>query len=125
MSGPLPSGATVLIVEDDYFVGLMLEDAIAGAGHAVLGPVATAEEGLELALAHRPNLVLMDVRLAGELDGVDAAIALHRHAIPTIFVTAHSDPDTKQRGEQAAPLGWIEKPFSGAELLKAVGTALS
>lgn len=115
----------VLVAEDDYFVALMLEDALQTAGYTVLGPVATGEEALELAAAETPDLVLMDIRLAGAIDGVDAAIALAHSGVRSIFVTAHSDPETKRRGSAAAPHGWIEKPFSRTELVNAVAAALS
>lgn len=115
----------VLVVEDDYFVALTIEDILDKAGYAVLGPVPTAEEAISLAVEERPVLVLMDIRLAGEMDGVDAAIELAAQGIRCIFVTAHSDPGTKQRGEKASPYGWVEKPFSTAQLLNAISAALS
>lgn len=119
------SRGRVLVAEDDYFVAMMLEDALQGAGYTVIGPVATGEAALQLAAAEAPDLVLMDIRLAGAIDGVDAAIALAQSGLRSIFVTAHSDPETKARGEAAGPHGWIEKPFSRAELIRAVDAALS
>jgi DNA-binding response OmpR family regulator len=118
------SSRRVLVVEDDYLVGLTICDLLEGAGYTVLGPAITGEEAVSLALDERPDLVLMDVRLAGEMDGVDAAIEIARCGIRSLFVSAHSDPQTRSRGAVAKPHGWLEKPFGNAELLGAVAAAL-
>jgi DNA-binding response OmpR family regulator len=118
------SAGLILVVEDDYFVGLANEQALMDAGYTVVGVVATGEEAIAMAARSRPDLVLMDIRLAGEMDGIDAAIALRGQGIPTLFASAHSDRHTRQRGEQAKPTGWLVKPFSDAELVAAVRAGL-
>lgn len=119
----------VLIVEDEYFVALASEDALLEAGFAVVGVAATAEEAVAIAGAERPDMVLMDIRLApgGTRDGIDAAAEiLARFGIPSLFATAHADPGTRMRGEQAArPLGWLVKPYSAQELVAAVAAAVA
>jgi CheY-like chemotaxis protein len=117
----------VLIVEDDYFVGLDAEEALVAAGFTVVGTAVTAEEAVELAGAERPDLVLMDIRLAGARDGIDAAAEIRRTlGIPSLFATAHSDADTRARGEGAAtPLGWLTKPYTHAEVAGAVSGAIA
>jgi len=128
--GKLGSGgrvrkARVLVVEDDYFVSMDIETVLNEVGCDVIGITATAEEAIELAARERPDLVLMDVRLAGRLDGIEAATDIHsRLGIRSLFVTAHSDPDTRQRGERANPVGWALKPFSSHELKASVRAAL-
>lgn len=114
----------LLVVEDDYLVSLTICDLLDSKGYTVLGPAITGEEAVELALAERPSLVLMDISLAGEMDGVEAAVALARAGIPCLFVSAHSDPKTRVRGAAASPKGWVEKPFSDVQLLQAVASAL-
>lgn len=118
------TGKRVLIVEDDYFVALTIEDTLVGAGYSVIGPVTTAAEAIEVGLRERPHLVLMDITLAGESDGIAAAVALSASGIRSLFVTAHSDPQTRHRGEAAAPAGWLDKPFQPTRLLCAVSAAL-
>lgn len=113
----------ILIVEDDYFVGLTIENALADAGHEVVAVAASGEQAIEAA-GGRPEIAVVDVRLAGMIDGIEAAIELRRHGIPSLFATAHSDPDTRRRGEVAHPAGWLTKPFSSAELVAAVEAAL-
>ena len=114
----------ILVVEDDYFVGLSIESALAEAGFEVLAVVTTGEEALANGLAMKPQLVIMDIRLAGKIDGIETARELRRIGIPSLFASAHSDPGTRARGEAAKPLGWIIKPFSDGALIDAVTTAL-
>jgi two-component system, response regulator PdtaR len=115
----------VLVVEDDYFVAIEIETTLMDIGCEVIGIAATGEEAIELAERDRPELVLMDVRLAGLLDGVEAAAAIYtRLRIRSLFVTAHSDPATRRRGHEANPLGWASKPFSSHQLTVAVRSAL-
>jgi CheY-like chemotaxis protein len=128
-SGTSPRGR-VLIVEDEYFVALASEDALSDAGFAVVGIATTADDAVAKADATRPDLILMDVRLAppGSMrDGIDAAAEiLARFGIRSLFATAHVDPGTRARGERAAqPLGWLSKPFSSEDLVAAVGAAMA
>ena len=95
-------------------------------GHEAVGPAATAEKAIELAGRVRPNLVLMDIRLANDSDGVAAAIEIRqRFEIPSLFVSAHGDPMMRSRAAAARPLGFIEKPFSPESLALAIEAALN
>src|SRR4051812_35427194 len=94
----------ILIVGDDYFVALELEHRLLDAGYDVIGIAATAEDALEKARSGKPDLAVMDIRLASPRDGIAAATDLMELGIPSIFATAHADPETKRRGEQARPL---------------------
>jgi len=127
-SSPDPAAAVpprILIVDDDFFITMESEMTLREAGFVVVGTAATAEEALRLAEEHRPDLVLMDIRLAGSRDGVETACEMRAAlGIPSLYVTAHSDPQTRSRGERAQPLGWVEKPFSGPRLVQAVKAAL-
>jgi DNA-binding NarL/FixJ family response regulator len=117
--------ARVLGVEDDYFVAMEIESTLIEMGCDVVGILATAEDAIDCATRERPDLVLMDIRLAGSLDGIEAATEIyHRIGIRSLFVTAHSDPDTRRRGEAANPLGWAAKPFTSRQLSMSVNAAL-
>jgi DNA-binding response OmpR family regulator len=100
---------------------------LASAGFEVVGVATTAEEAVEIARAERPDLVLMDIRLAGVRDGIDAAAEIRSDlGIPSLFATAHSDAATRARGEgAAAPIGWLTKPYAPTELAAAVAAALA
>jgi DNA-binding response OmpR family regulator len=115
----------VLIVEDDYMVALSNEWALSDAGFEVVGTVASGEEALVAAAQARPDLVLMDIRLAGGMDGIDAALALRAQGIRCVFASANTDPGTVARGEAAEPLDWIRKPFADVALVAAVRKAMS
>lgn len=115
----------ILVAEDDYFVGMIIEQALLDAGHDVLAVVNTAEEAVSESLRLRPDLVMMDIRLAGEMTGIEAALALRANGITSLFASAHSDAATRDAGQKAQPAGWLTKPFSNAEVVAAVAAALS
>src|SRR5262249_40299523 len=116
----------ILIVEDNYFVAHQCESALVEAGYDVVDAVETAEEAVEVAMNRRPDLVLMDIYLPGQRDGIDAAIEiLERFDIPSVFVSAVSDQATRARSEHARPLAWLPKPFGEAKLVATVRTALA
>lgn len=118
-------GGRVLVVEDEYFVALTIQDALLDAGYEVVGVETSGEAAILRALSEMPDLILMDIRLAGKMDGIGAALQLKEHGLRVLFASAHSDEATRRRGEEARPLGWLTKPFSGAELVAAVAEALS
>ncbi len=116
--------AKLLLVEDDYLVASQMETALTDAGFAVAEVVASAEEAISAA-THQVDLVVMDVRLAGCRDGVDAAVELFdRHGIRSIFATAHCDAEIRRRAAPAKPLGWLQKPYSMSSLVAVVRGAL-
>lgn len=110
----------ILVVEDDYFVSLAIESDLEDAGYEVIGVVAAGEDALQVAGRLRPDLAIVDVRLAGALDGIETATELLQRGIRCIFATAHSDPQTRERGSAARPLAWLTKPFTTGDLLQAV-----
>ena len=116
----------LLIVEDDYLVGMEAEFGLSEAGYEIVGIAVSAEEAVLLAERERPLLVLMDIRLAGARDGVDAAIEIKRRlGIGSLFASAHADPATRARAEAADPLGWVVKPYRVSALVDAVAKAVS
>lgn len=115
----------ILVVEDEYLVALSSEWALTDGGFEVVAVVSSGEDALARAAEVVPDLVLMDIRLAGAMDGIEAARALRANGIPSIFASANSDPGTVERGETAEPLGWLRKPFSDAALIAAVEAALA
>jgi two-component system, response regulator PdtaR len=115
----------ILIVEDDYLVALQFENALTEAGFEVVDIASTAEEAVQLVPDHQPELVLMDVRLAGPRDGIQAATEiLDRFGIRSIFVSAFSDPTTRARADGANPIAWLAKPVADRKLVTTVSRAL-
>jgi two-component system, response regulator PdtaR len=116
----------ILVVEDNFLVANQVETALSDAGFDVSGIAESAEEAMELARTQKPALVVMDVRLAGERDGIHAAVEIFsKLGIRCIFATAHSDQHSLERAKPAMPLGWLQKPYSMASLLRAVREALT
>ena len=116
----------ILIAEDDFLIAMQAEIALMDAGFTVSGIATTAEEALALAKQHQPALVVMDVRLAGQRDGIEAARDLFRElGVRCVFATAHDDVQTRARAEPFAPLGWLAKPYTMPSLVKLVREAIS
>lgn len=108
----------VLIVEDDFIIAMELEHRLLDGGIEVVGTAITAGEAISMAEAERPDLVIMDIRLAGRRDGVEAAIEIFStFAIRSIFASAHADNETRKRAAPAYPIGWLQKPYSADDLL--------
>jgi DNA-binding NarL/FixJ family response regulator len=116
---------TVLIVEDDYLVGARMEEALKAAGFTIVGVVTSAEEAIAQAAVSQVSVAVMDVRLAGQSDGVETAIELFgRYGVRSIFATAHNDAEIRKRAEKARPFAWLQKPYSMSSLIDAVREAL-
>ena len=110
----------ILIAEDEAVTAADLHDEPAARGYEVIGTTDTALGALRLAEEGRPDLVLMDVHLAGAADGVHAATALLASDIPVIFLTSHYDDRTLARAKGARPVGYITKPFEPHQLSVAI-----
>ncbi len=117
--------AAVLVVEDEAIVSMEISERLIAMGYAVAGIASSGRQALELAQSARPNLVLMDIRLEGEMDGIEAAEEIHKlHSIPVIFLTAYSEEAALARAGKAEPHGYILKPFNDIELKAAIEIAL-
>lgn len=107
----------VLIVEDEFLISETLSIMIEDLGLEVCGKAANADEAVQLATAHMPSLVLMDVRLKGSRDGVDAAGDIRRISpVPVIFITGSREPETVARINAGDPAGVLFKPFRFEQL---------
>jgi DNA-binding NarL/FixJ family response regulator len=125
-STPVSEAARLIIVEDDFLVALVMEAALRQAGFNIAGVANSAEEALKLAEEHRPALAVMDIRLTGSRDGIDAALELFAtYGIRCLFATAHQDDATRARAQAANPLGWVAKPYTMASLVAAVQRSIA
>ncbi len=117
--------STILIVEDERIVAKDLELRLKMLGYVIVGSVASGEEAVQLTAQLLPDLVIMDIRLNGELDGIEAADRIRKkHFIPVIYLTAHSDEETLQRAQLTEPYGYLLKPFQERELRTAIEMGL-
>jgi DNA-binding NtrC family response regulator len=117
--------ATILIVEDEAIIAQDLSQQLSRLGYEVLGITDTGEEAVLLARDKRPALVLMDIRIKGHIDGIQAAEQIGGDGkVPVIYLTAHSDSATLQRAKLTGPFGYILKPFEERELETQIEIAL-
>ncbi|WP_291710656.1 response regulator [Bradyrhizobium sp.] len=125
-AGQAGAGSGILIVEDDFLIAMQAEIALVDAGFSVVGVAAAADEALVLARERRPAIAVVDIRVAGPRDGIDAAGDLFRElGVRSVFATAHDDQQTRARAEPFAPLGWLTKPYTMASLINVIRAALS
>jgi PAS domain S-box-containing protein len=119
------TSANILIVEDEGIVARNLDQRLTGLGYAVVGVTAFGEQAVSMARTNRPDLVLMDIRLRGEMDGIAAAEQIHQELqLPVVYLTAYADEDTLRRARVTEPFGYILKPFQERELRTAIEIAL-
>lgn len=115
----------VLVVEDEEIVAADLAGTLGILGYEVAGTAGTGEEAIEMAERLRPQVVLMDIWLQGQSDGIEAAQEIRRRLdVPVIYLTAHSDPATLERAKITGPFGYILKPFDQRDLTTAIQMAL-
>ena len=115
----------ILIVENDRLVARDIRQQLMRIGHNVLNVTGSGEEALVIAHRERPDLVLMDIRLDGEVDGVVAAQQVRDQlGIPVVFLTAHADDETIRRATRADPFGYLLKPFEDSQLRTVIEIAL-
>jgi len=116
---------SILIVEDEAIVATDLANRLRELGYDITGTTGRGEDAVTLARERQPGLVLMDIRLAGEMDGIEAAERIQAEGgSPVIYLTAHSDRATLQRAKLTTPFGYILKPFDDRELHSHIEMAL-
>jgi CheY-like chemotaxis protein len=107
----------IMVVEDDAIIGMDIEHRVRRLGYEVTGVADNAEEAIELAADSKPDIALMDIRLRGDIDGIDTARMLkEQFALPVIFITAYSDLKMRSRALDLNPAGYIVKPIREVEL---------
>ena len=115
----------VMVVEDEALVALDIQRQLVQAGFAVTGRVPTAARAFKLIEEETPDVVLMDIKLKGQMDGVQAAsIIRSRYALPVIYLTSHSDDTTLDRARATEPYGFLLKPFASFGMKAAITMAV-
>jgi PAS domain S-box-containing protein len=117
--------ARILIVEDESIIARDIQDRLEGMEYAVAGIAATGPDAIQLAADMRPDLVLMDIQLAGDMDGIEAAQEIGaRFDIPVIYLTGYADDLVLQRAKVTGPFGYLLKPLEPLELHSTIEMAL-
>lgn len=116
----------ILIVEDERIIALDLAMQLRGLGYDICQTVATGEAAIAETLNQKPDLVLMDIHLAGEMDGIEAATCISQQSdVPIVFLTAYADGNVLDRAEPVFPYGYLVKPVLLAELHATIRMALA
>jgi PAS domain S-box-containing protein len=119
------SGAHILLVEDESIVAIDVRNRLESLGYQVSAVAASGEEAVQKAEEIRPDLVLMDIVLKGEIDGVEASHQIqNRLDVPVIYLSAYLDDETLRRAQQSQPFGYLIKPYEESKLRAAIETAL-
>jgi len=109
--------SSVLIVEDEVLVARDIQARLIRMGYEVVGSAARGEDAVKIALEKNPDLILMDINLRGEMDGIEAAVIINEsRSIPVIFCTAYSNNEVLERAKITSPFGYVLKPFDNREL---------
>lgn len=115
----------ILIVEDEAIVAESLHDQLETLGYSICGMASSGERALELVAQERPDLVMMDIMLAGELDGIATAQQImDQYRLPVVYLTAYSDPKTLERAKITEPFAYLVKPYKERELHSALEISL-
>ncbi len=111
----------ILVVEDEAFTAMMLCENLARTGYQVFRPVSTGEEAVKSALEDNPDVILMDIHLAGSIDGIEAAEKIsEKKTIPIIFMTGYTNQDFIERTKNLRPVTYVNKPINISEMEKII-----
>ena len=116
----------ILIVEDDVIIAQVIKKHLIGFGHHVLDIVFDSERAMDKVHSLRPDLIMLDINILGQKDGIDIAHILEeKYKIPYIFITALSDKNTLLRARELSPIGYVVKPFKESDLKAAIVIGMS
>ena len=115
----------ILVVEDERIIAIDLQRRLERFGYTVVAIASTGDQAIEFVKQHSPDIILMDIMLVGDIDGIETAtIIKNEYSIPVIFLTAYSDEKTLERAKIAEPSGYILKPFKDNELYTTIDISL-
>ena len=121
----MTKGSRILVVEDEMVISIEIATTLKRLGYEVAGQAITGADAVRMAGEVDPDLILMDIRLKGEMDGIEAASYIKELSDhPIIFLTAHSDEATLERAIAISPSGYLIKPFKDRELYSSIELAL-
>nr|MCU0331877.1 response regulator [Ignavibacteriaceae bacterium] len=115
----------ILLVEDEQIVAKYIEKQLTGAGYKIIASVTSGEKAIEKVTTLKPDIVLMDIKIMGSMDGVETADYIRKnHQIPVIYLTSLSDDESFQRAKKTEPFGYLIKPIDLKEFNRVVEMAL-
>ena len=125
LAAPAMPQTTILVVEDERIVGLHLKQQLVKLGYKVSAVVSSGADALRVVSERRPDVVLMDIHIDGDIDGIETAKQIKTdYTLPLIYLTAFSGEGVLQRARETKPFGYLIKPFSDRELHATIQMAL-
>lgn len=119
------SKTNILVVEDESIVSKDIQHSLKKLGYNVVGAASTGEKALELARTEHPDIVLMDIMLKGDMNGIETAEIIRQElSIPVVFLTAYADESTLSKAKVTEPYGYIIKPFKEIDLHTSIEMAI-
>ena len=116
---------SILVVEDEALIAMEIKARLSGLGYSVVAIVDSGDRAIRSAHEHRPSLILMDVHIKGDMDGIETAKRIQASSdVPVVYLTAHSDTATVNRAKESSLFGYVLKPFEERELRVAIDMAL-
>lgn len=114
----------VLIVEDEMIIALLLERMVKNLGHQVIDKISSGEEAISKVREHQPDLILMDIRLQGEMDGIETIAHIHQTTdIPVIYISGNTDSINQEKIEQTEYIEFLSKPVTMSDLSRSLDLA--
>lgn len=111
----------ILIVEDEFIIAMLIEKQITRLGYNVVAKVTSGDKAISAVQENGCNLVLMDIKIIGDLDGIQTMQEIRKFSdIPVIFITGNSDPITRQKAMETNPISYIIKPIEMEVLKQAI-----
>ncbi len=108
----MDSQKKILIVEDEFIIAMLIEKQITRLGYDVVEKVTSGDKAIEAVKAHKCDLILMDIKIIGDMDGIETMHQIRTFSdVPVIYITGNSDPLTKQKAFETGPVGYIIKPI--------------
>jgi two-component system, response regulator PdtaR len=119
------STGCILLVEDDDIIAKVTEWRLKNLGYTICGRATTGAQAMELVVQNKPDLVLMDINIQGDVDGISTAMMIKKgFNIPVVYLTSHSEGPVLERAKETKPDGFIIKPFDDNDLRVAIELAL-
>ena len=118
--------AKIFLVEDESIISAVIQDKLERMGHTVCGTASTGEEAIKQVEETRPDVVIMDITLKGDMDGIEAARRIREHLdIPVIYLTAYDEKDTRERARATNPVAYLVKLLEDRDLRSSIEIAVN
>lgn len=115
----------LLIVEDEFILQMMIEKMVQRMGHQIVGKAKSGDMAVDLARQHKPDIILMDIKIIGDYDGIQTVMRIREFSdAHVLYLSGNTDPETMKRAKATKPMDFIIKPFEYQDLKTAIETTV-